>query len=408
MTQNAETLRNLVRQLRIELDWVRRTGIVVTPPTIEPIDPAEVIGNFETSRPVGRSSRDPVPIASDPPPPAIDSSPSWPNRAEPPERPSAPPRPMRAAPPNRPWEAYMESSSELEESLVQGAFQDAARADEPPMNRAPSRPSRSRAEEPFMSEGSSSARAEVEEPSTRRGSSSAAMAEEDSGNRGSSSAAMAEVEEPVSLVPGSSRMPRLGRELAAASTLEGVRAVLGDCVRCKLCKDGRRQIVFGVGNPRAELMFVGEGPGADEDRMGEPFVGKAGQLLTRIIEDGMGLARSDVYIANIVKCRPRNNRDPEPDEVAACEPFLQAQIRVIKPRVLVALGRYSAHTLLRTQTPITRLRGKWGEYKGIPLMPTYHPAYLLRNPAEKRAVWKDIQEVMHFLGIRPKGSGAAS
>ena len=161
---------------------------------------------------------------------------------------------------------------------------------------------------------------------------------------------------------------------------------------------GRKKIVFGVGPENAEVMFVGEGPGADEDRIGEPFVGAAGQLLTKIIEGGMGMPRSEVYIANIVKCRPPRNRNPEPDEVESCEPFLKAQIAVIRPRVVVALGKYAAQTLLRESTPITRLRGKWREYEGIPLMPTFHPAYLLRNPAEKRPVWEDIQSVLKFLG----------
>jgi DNA polymerase len=185
--------------------------------------------------------------------------------------------------------------------------------------------------------------------------------------------------------------------IRAAPTLAVVRDVLGDCTRCGL-HAGRRQIVFGVGNEQAEIMFIGEGPGADEDRRGEPFVGKAGQLLTRIIENGMGMSRSDVYIANIVKCRPPNNRDPQPDEVEACEPFLAAQIRVIAPKVIITLGKYASQTLLRTSTPITRLRGTWSEYLGTPVMPTYHPAYLLRNPAEKRPVWEDIQEVLKWLG----------
>jgi DNA polymerase len=145
-------------------------------------------------------------------------------------------------------------------------------------------------------------------------------------------------------------------------------------------------------------MFVGEGPGADEDRQGEPFVGKAGQLLTRIIEAGMGMKRSEVYIANTVKCRPPQNRDPEADEIEACEPFLAAQIASIRPKVIVTLGRHASLTLLKTTTPITRLRGRWNAYAGIPVMPTYHPAYLLRNPAEKRFVWEDIQEVLKRLG----------
>jgi len=194
-------------------------------------------------------------------------------------------------------------------------------------------------------------------------------------------------------------------ELERAPTLEAVRNVLGDCRRCGLC-EGRRQIVFGVGEPSAEVMFIGEGPGAEEDQQGEPFVGKAGQLLTRIIENGMGLARQDVYIANIVKCRPPNNRDPAPDEVEACEPFLQAQIRVVQPKVLIALGKYAAQTLLGVQTPITRLRGRWAKYQGIPLMPTFHPAYLLRNPAEKRPVWEDIQEVLRFLERATPGASS--
>jgi uracil-DNA glycosylase family 4 len=185
--------------------------------------------------------------------------------------------------------------------------------------------------------------------------------------------------------------------LRAASSLARVREVLGDCTRCGL-HAGRQKIVFGVGNENAEIMFVGEGPGADEDRQGEPFVGKAGQLLTRIIENGMGIPRSEVYIANIVKCRPPNNRDPQPDEVEACEPFLDAQIRVVSPRVIITLGKPATQTLLRSSAPISRLRGKWSEYKGTPVMPTFHPAYLLRNPAEKRPVWEDIQEVLKWLG----------
>jgi uracil-DNA glycosylase family 4 len=180
-----------------------------------------------------------------------------------------------------------------------------------------------------------------------------------------------------------------------ALSLPEIRSAIGDCTRCKLCK-GRTNIVFGVGDPRAKLMFVGEGPGRDEDEQGEPFVGAAGQLLNKMIE-AMGLARSDVYIANVVKCRPPNNRDPEPDEVAACEPFLKQQIAAVQPQVIVALGRYAAQTLLRDSTPVTRMRGKWREYESTPLMPTYHPAYLLRNPGEKRPVWQDLQTVMARL-----------
>jgi DNA polymerase len=187
-------------------------------------------------------------------------------------------------------------------------------------------------------------------------------------------------------------------QIGARPSLAAIRDVLGACTRCKLHRQGRTQIVFGVGSATAELMFVGEGPGADEDRQGEPFVGKAGQLLTKIIEAGMGFRRAEVYIANIVKCRPPNNRDPEADEVAQCEPFLRAQIRSIGPKVIVTLGKHASQTLLRTSTPITRLRGRWSEYDGIPVMPTYHPAYLLRNPAEKRAVWEDVQEVLRKMG----------
>ena len=186
--------------------------------------------------------------------------------------------------------------------------------------------------------------------------------------------------------------------LEPCATLDDVRDVIGDCTRCKLHALGRSKIVFGVGDPRAEIMFVGEAPGQDEDRQGEPFVGKAGQLLTRIIEGGMGMKRSEVYIANVVKCRPPNNRDPEPDEVEKCEPFLVAQIRLIAPKVIIALGRHACQTLLRTTTPISKLRGRWASYAGIPVMPTFHPAYLLRNPAEKRAVWSDIQLVLERLG----------
>jgi DNA polymerase len=188
-------------------------------------------------------------------------------------------------------------------------------------------------------------------------------------------------------------------ELSETRTLEEVRAVLGDCRRCKLCSN-RTQIVFGVGNPHAQLMFVGEGPGRDEDLQGEPFVGRAGQLLTDIITRGMKMRREDVYIANVVKCRPPENRNPEPDEVAACLPFLERQIEIVQPRVLVALGKVAAQALLRTNTPISRLRGQWHSYRGIPLMPTLHPAYLLRNPADKRLVWEDIKLVIRELEKR--------
>jgi uracil-DNA glycosylase len=181
------------------------------------------------------------------------------------------------------------------------------------------------------------------------------------------------------------------------STLPEIRAQLGNCQRCKLCT-GRTHIVFGVGDPQARLMFIGEGPGRDEDLQGEPFVGEAGKLLDKMIV-AMGLQRSQVYIANIVKCRPPRNRDPEPDEIAACEPFLWAQINAVKPAIIVALGRIAAQTLLKDSTPISKMRGKWREYRGFPLMPTFHPAYLLRNPADKKLVWLDLQDVMQRLDL---------
>jgi len=182
-----------------------------------------------------------------------------------------------------------------------------------------------------------------------------------------------------------------------AAALAAVRAELGDCQRCRLA-GGRKTIVFGQGNPEAELMFVGEGPGADEDEQGLAFVGRAGQLLTDIIEKGMKLRRADVWIGNVIKCRPPQNRNPEPDEILSCQPFLEAQIRAIRPRVLVGLGKFGAHWLLKTAEPITRLRGRIGYYEGIPVMPTYHPAYLLRNPAGKKDVWEDMKEVLRLLG----------
>jgi DNA polymerase len=189
--------------------------------------------------------------------------------------------------------------------------------------------------------------------------------------------------------------------LASVGTLEALREHIGDCQRCKLAPH-RTHIVFGVGNPKARLVFVGEAPGRDEDRQGEPFVGRAGQLLTEIITKGMKLRREDVYIANVIKCRPPENRNPEPDEVASCEPFLLRQLGLIGPEVIVALGKFAAQSLLRSKTPITQLRGRWYDYHGIRLMPTFHPAYLLRNPGDKRLVWEDIQKVMATLGIGGK------
>ena len=208
--------------------------------------------------------------------------------------------------------------------------------------------------------------------------------------------------------PPAARAAAVSRDLFAApglaetGSLEELRAFIGDCRRCKLAGH-RTQIVFGVGNPRARLVFAGEAPGRDEDLKGEPFVGRAGQLLTEIITKGMKLCREDVYIANVIKCRPPENRNPEPDEVACCEPFLIRQLELIRPEVIVALGKFAVQTLLGSKEPITRLRGRWHDYHGIPLMPTFHPAYLLRNPADKRLVWEDIQKVMKVLGIATGG-----
>ncbi|MBI1389697.1 MAG: uracil-DNA glycosylase [bacterium] len=181
-------------------------------------------------------------------------------------------------------------------------------------------------------------------------------------------------------------------------TLKRLASELAGCRRCKLC-EGRTQVVYGVGNANAELVFVGEGPGFDEDKQGIPFVGKAGQLLTKMI-GAMGLSRDDVYICNVVKCRPPGNRNPAPDEIVECEPFLIQQLEIIRPRVIVALGKFAAQTLLRTTTPITRLRGEWSDYQGIKVMPTFHPAYLLRNENEKRKAWEDLQKVMVELGMK--------
>jgi DNA polymerase len=190
---------------------------------------------------------------------------------------------------------------------------------------------------------------------------------------------------------------------ASKLTLEVIREELGDCKRCKL-HNGRKTIVFGVGDPHAKLMFIGEGPGYDEDQQGEPFVGKAGQLLNKMIA-AMNLRRDEVYIGNVVKCRPPQNRNPEPDEIAACEPFLRQQIDAITPRVLVALGKFAAQTLLRSNAPISALRGRWHSYQGIQLMPTFHPAFLLRSPDKKREAWNDLQLVMsemRRLGLYPE------
>ena len=191
--------------------------------------------------------------------------------------------------------------------------------------------------------------------------------------------------------PDCARSQRGGR----ARTLEDVRLELGECTRCPLC-EGRNRIVFGDGNPDAALMFIGEGPGQEEDRRGLPFVGRAGELLTRMIERGLEIPRSEVYICNIVKCRPPRNRTPQPNEVATCKPFLDGQIDAVRPRTIVALGRPATSLLLGRDVSITRVRGTWHEYQGIPLMPTFHPAYLLRQytAENRRVVWEDLKAAL--------------
>ncbi len=183
--------------------------------------------------------------------------------------------------------------------------------------------------------------------------------------------------------------------LCRAETLEEIRADLGECRRCPLSRT-RHNIVFGAGNPKATLVFVGEGPGRREDEQGEPFVGEAGQLFNNILF-AMGLARDAVYVCNVIKCRAPQNRDPEADEIAACEPFLKRQLDAINPQVLVALGKFATQSLLQDNTPISKLRGKWRSYNGIDLMPTFHPAHLLRNPELKRELWQDMKQVAERL-----------
>lgn len=344
-----EQLRRVVRQIRTELEWAARTGIVVEAPKV-PEAPA---------RSEGTASQPPMPAAAPAPQANLRTTPVAPPANPGPAATPAPiANPPAASPPAR--EANLQAAEGLgSQANLRGAPTPPPVVDtgQPVGNTAPP-PGVPRAAPPERSS------------------------------------------------PVAPRLPVLAEQLAACTSLEGVREVLGDCTRCKLAKQVRQQIVYGVGSAQAEIMFIGEGPGAEEDRRGEPFVGAAGELLTSIIENGMGIRRAEVYIANVVKCRPPQNRDPEPDEVAACEPFLAAQIRVIKPKVLITLGKHAAHTLLGVQTPITRMRGKWGEYQGTPLMPTFHPAYLLRNPAEKRAVWEDVKEVLRFLG-RPLPSRGA-
>jgi uracil-DNA glycosylase len=183
-----------------------------------------------------------------------------------------------------------------------------------------------------------------------------------------------------------------------------IREDLGDCTRCRLSKQGRKQIIFGVGNPKAELMFIGEAPGADEDQQGEPFVGRAGQLLNNMIK-AMGIRREDIYIANIIKCRPPGNRTPERDECETCSPFLMRQIAAIKPKAIVALGAVAAKTLLAINAPMSEFRGRWFDFRGTKLAVTYHPAFLLRDPRQKKETWKDLQMVMKELGMAIPAKG---
>jgi DNA polymerase len=201
----------------------------------------------------------------------------------------------------------------------------------------------------------------------------------------------------------SERMSDPNAEQNHPTDLDSLRAFIGDCKRCKLSQ-GRTHLVFGEGSPSARLVFVGEGPGAEEDAAGRPFVGEAGKLLTKIIESGMGLKREDVYICNVVKCRPPHNRDPEAEEVQTCLPFLEQQIRVIKPEVICTLGRIAAKSLLGREFKITEERGNWFSFMGTPLMATFHPAYILRNPSRERElkglVWEDVQKMMRQLGLK--------
>jgi DNA polymerase len=208
--------------------------------------------------------------------------------------------------------------------------------------------------------------------------------------------------EPPTLSP--STLFYLGRKHPRMGSLEDLREYIGDCTRCKLCR-GRRKLVFGEGSGRARLVFVGEAPGREEDIEGRPFVGEAGRLLTKIIENGMGIGRKDVYICNVIKCRPPNNRDPEKDEIETCFPFLEEQIRMINPEVICTLGRIAAQALLGREFHMTQERGQWFSYLDIPVMPTFHPAYLLRNPSAKRQVWEDAQKIMKRLGLEVKRNG---
>ena len=218
---------------------------------------------------------------------------------------------------------------------------------------------------------------------------------------------LAVVDESLGFEPptlSASALSYLRRKHPRMASLESLREYIGDCTRCKLCKR-RKKLVFGEGSSGARLVFVGEGPGKEEDMEGRPFVGEAGKLLTKIIENGMGIERKDVYICNVVKCRPPNNRDPEKDEIETCFPFLEEQIRIINPEVICALGRIAARELSKRDFQMTKERGKWFSYSDIPVMPTFHPAYLLRNPSAKRQVWEDAKKIMKQLGLEVKRNG---
>jgi len=213
----------------------------------------------------------------------------------------------------------------------------------------------------------------------------------------------------ATVVPETDRLEVANARAESAVTdptqaLRLIREDIGDCTRCRLSKQGRKQIVFGVGNPKAELMFIGEAPGADEDQQGEPFVGRAGQLLNNMIK-AMGLRREDVYIANIIKCRPPGNRTPERDECETCSPFLMRQIAAIKPKAIVALGAVASKTLLAINAPMSEFRGRWFDFRGTKLAVTYHPAFLLRDPRQKKETWKDLQMVMKELGLAIPAKG---
>ena len=208
--------------------------------------------------------------------------------------------------------------------------------------------------------------------------------------------------EPPTLSP--STLSYLARKHPRMASLEALRDYIGECTRCKLCK-GRKRLVFGEGSGHARLVFVGEAPGREEDVEGRPFVGEAGKLLTKIIENGMGIGRKDVYICNVIKCRPPNNRDPEKDEIETCLPFLEEQMRMINPEVICALGRIAARELSGRDFQMRKERGQWFSYLGIPVMPTFHPAYLLRNPSAKRQVWEDAKKIMKQLGLEVKKNG---